>query len=311
MAMLKRIKDPLRLKDGDLVILPADYSGRLRLRTHLSLHTLGKLGLSVGSARRPTDDKDTVKERLVDGPEETKYVIITYAGVSETDLARRKYASLMTNDSRKELVPEVNSISIARIAAPGEDATLAEAAQFCRTYGRERVFGAMSRTFLGGSLVFSRRREGGDAELANFFNILYVETPSKPVPCCYKPLEGTLTAAQVSDSFGDILDDVYAPKITIPAKSISALAERGYVFARPDAEFTDMMARSCVKALLAEAVRGWKERGAILADYMKKVRLVADTINMRLKAYDRGAKRTWVKAGERRTAAKLSGRAID
>ena len=311
MAMLRRIKDPLRLKEGDLVILPADYSGRLRLRTHLSLNTLGKLGLSIGRTRRSTNDKDTVKEWLVDRPEETKYFIITYAGVPETDLARRKYASLMTNDSRKELVPEVNSISIARIAAPGEDATLAEAAQFCRTYGRERVFDAMSRTFLDGSLVFSRRREGGDSALANFFNILYVETPSKPVPCCYEPLEGPLTAAQVSDSFGDILNDVYAPKITIPAKSISALAERGYVFARPDAEFTDMMARSCVKALLAEAVRGWKERGAILADYMKKVRLVADTINMRLKAYDRGAKRTWVKAGERRTAAKLSGKAIE
>ena len=311
MAMLTRIKDPLRLKEGDIVILPADYSGRRRLRTHLSLNTLGKLGLSIGRTCRSTNNECAVKEWLVDKPEETRYFVIIRARASEMDLSRRKYASLMTNDSRKELVQEVKSISIARIAAPGEDATLAEAAQFCRTDGWKRVFGAMSRTFFSGDLVFSRYRDGGDAALDNLFDLPDVKTPSKPVPWNPQILEGTLPANQVSDSFSGILDKVYTPSITIPAKSISALAKRGYVFARPDAEFTDMMARSCIKAILAEAVEGWKERGAILADYMKKVRLMADTINMRLKAYDRGAKRAWVKADERRTAAKLAGKAIE
>ena len=311
MAMLTRIKDPLRLKEGDIVILPADYSGRRRLKTHLSLNTLGKLGLSIGDTSRSTNRTSVVREWLSDKPDETRYFVITNVLLSETDLARRKYASLMTNDSRKELVPEVDSITIARIAAPGEDATLSDAAQFCRTDGWDRVFNAMSRTFFSGYLVFSRYREGGDTMLDDLFDQSDVKTPAEPVPCCDQVLQGTLKAQQVSDSFNDILENVDVPEITIPAKAVLALAERGYVFARPDDAFTDMMARSCVKALLTEAVRGWKERGEILADYMKKARLMTESVSRRLKAYDLGAKRTWVKADERRRAAALAGKAIE
>lgn len=314
MAMLTRIKDPLRLKEGDLVILPADYSGRRRLKPHLSLNTLGKLGLSIGDTSRSTNRTSVVREWLSDKPDETRYFVITHASVAETDLTKRKYAAMMGNDRKTEEVPEVDAITFVRIAAPGEDANLDEAAAFLKTDWWRMTFEALSDTdAVTGDMVFCQYdKENGDYVLDDIFDQSGVKTPERPVPNSSVQRRGSkLHMQECSDSFDDILEDVDVPEITIPAKAISALAERGYVFARPDAAFAGILARSCAKALLTEAVGGWKERGVIFADFMKTVRLAASAVQTRLKAYDLASKRCWVKADERRRAAALAGKAIE
>lgn len=315
MAMLTRIKDPLRLKEGDIVILPADYSGRRRLKPHLSFNTLGKLGLSIGDTSRSTNRTSVVREWLVDKPEEARYFVITHTSVAETDLTKRKYATMISNDRKTEEVPEVDAISFVRIAAPGEDANLDEAAAFLKTEWRRMTFEALTDTeAVTGDMVFCRYdKENGDYVLNGIlFDQIGVKTPERPVPNSIVQRRGSkLRMRECSDSFDDILEDVDVPEITIPAKAISALAKRGYVFARPDAAFAGILARSCAKALLTEAVGGWKERGVIFADFMKTVRLAASAVQARLKAYDLASKRCWVKADERRRAAALAGKAIE
>lgn len=122
MEGFSRIKDPMRLKRGDILYFPP---AAREPRLAVGLSTFSKMGVSIGETRRSDNHVARVRKMLVEHPAGRGFALM----VGDTWLARsyrtgeERFLGLIGNDgeSATDVLPRVRMMTLHAVPVPGEE----------------------------------------------------------------------------------------------------------------------------------------------------------------------------------------------
>ena len=122
MEGFSRIKDPMRLKRGDILYFPP---AAREPRLSVGLSTFSRMGISIGETRRSDNHVVRVRKMLVEHPAGRGFALM----VGDTWLARsyrtgeERFLSLIGNDgeSATDVLPRVRMMTLHAVPVPGEE----------------------------------------------------------------------------------------------------------------------------------------------------------------------------------------------
>lgn len=324
MEGFSRIKDPMRLKRGDILYFPPRES---EPRLAVGLSTFAKMGISMGDTRRASNTTARVKKMLLEHPGQRGFALMvgeTWSTRTWTD-GERKFINFIGNNGSagSETVPRVRQISLHAIPVPGEDPDDYERLCMWKALGlraRKYVCGLGIRW---GLFANDSRGTNGDRYLGCVFEESPDRSGREHLPEVPHTCRDDEPSEPADDGYvTDILDDWYGEISVTPndieddttvlavGKFASECVKRGAVLVRPDERILDAMARQLVPKAMAGWADNWRRRLHFVAQFAANLTLETERASKRPKAYAEYARKAALKAVERKRLLKESGKAF-
>lgn len=324
MEGFSRIKDPMRLKKGDILYFPPRES---EPRLAVGLSTLAKMGISMGNTRRASNSMSRVKKMFVEHPGPHGFALMvgeTWSARTWTD-GERKFINFIGNNGSagSETVPRVRQVSLHAIPVPGEDPDNYEWRCMWKALG-----GRACKYVCGLGIrwdLFANDSWGDNGD--KYLRCVFEESPDRSgrehlpeVPHTCRDEEPTNLA---DDNYVvDILYDWYGSNsvnlkdtdnhafVLVTGKFASECVKRGAVLVRPNERILDMMARQLVPAAMAGWAEHWSHRLQFVAQFVANLNRETERAIKRPKAYAGYARKAALKAVERKRLLKESRKAF-
>ena len=326
MEGFSRIKDPMRLKRGDILYFPPAAS---EPRLAVGLSTFSKMGISIGETRRSDNHVARVRKMLVEHPAGRGFALM----VGDTWLARsyrtgeERFINLIGNDgeSATDVLPRVRMLTLHAVPVPGEEPDEYERDCMYRVL-RDRALAHVKTLGVKWSEFFDNSVGGSNAE--KFLQCVFEESPDQAAAGALPGVPGTTAgyddpSAPADDSSvedlvlryygnganspGDIYDDGF---IRVRGKFPGECVKRGAVLVRPSERVLDEMAKTLVAPALLECAGAWVKRLEFVRSFVEGLHREMVRAMARPKAFVSLASRSSPKAAQVKRLLRESGKAF-
>ena len=322
MEGFSRIKDPMRLKRGDILYFPP---AAREPRLAVGLSTFSKMGISIGETRRSDNHVARVRKMLVEHPAGRGFALM----VGDTWLARsyrtgeERFINLIGNDgeSATDVLPRVRMLTLHAVPVPGEEPDEYERDCMYRVL-KDRALAHVKTLGVKWSEFFN----GTNAE--RFLQCVFLESPDQAAAGALPDVPGTTAgydnpSAPADDSNvedlvlryygngfnspGDIYDSGF---IRVRGKFPSECVKRGAVLVRPSERVLDEMAKTLVAPALLECAGAWVKRLEFVRSFAEGLHREMVRATARPKAFVSLASRSSPKAAQVKRLLRESGKAF-
>ena len=326
MEGFSRIKDPMRLKRGDILYFPP---AAREPRLSVGLSTFSRMGISIGETRRSANHAARVRKMLVGHPAGRGFALM----VGDTWLAcprracEEKFINLIGNDgeSATDVLPRVRMLTLHAAPVPGE--TPDEYERKCmyrvlrdRALAHVKSLGVRWGEFFDGSV--------GGANAERFLQCVFEDSPDRAAADALPGVPGTTAgysdpSAPADDSSvealviryygngvnapGDIYDSGF---IRVMGKFPGECVKRGAVLVRPSERVLDTMAMALVAPALRVCAEAWTKRIEFAESFIGGLRSEMRRATARTKAFMSLASRSSPKAAQVKRLLRESGKAF-
>lgn len=326
MEGFSRIKDPMRLKRGDILYFPP---AAREPRLAVGLSTFSKMGISIGETRRSDNHVARVRKMLVEHPAGRGFALM----VGDTWLARsyrtgeEKFINLIGNDgeSATDVLPRVRMMTLHAVPVPGEEPDEYERDCMYRVL-KDRALAHVKTLGVKWSEFFDCSINGTNAE--RFLQCVFSESPDQAAAGALPDVPGTTAgydnpSAPADDSNvedlvlryygngfnspGDIYDSGF---IRVRGKFPGECVKRGAVLARPSERVLDEMAKTLVAPALLECAGAWVKRLEFVKSFAEGLHREMVRATARPKAFVSLASRSSPKAAQVKRLLRESGKAF-
>lgn len=325
MEGFSRIKDPMRLKRGDILYFPPrDREPKLAL----SLATFAKMGISMGNTRRAMNSIDRVKKMLIEHPGQRGFALMVGKvwGIRTWTAGERKFINLINNDgsAASNIVPKVRQLALHAIPVPGEAPDGYE--RSCMWKALSTVAQKYVETLGVTWDIFKNDSSGLYAD--RYLNCVFSGSPNESernglpdVPCTdrdeipSRTADGDHVSSILGDWYGsDFVDGYnnYDPTVIIAAgRFVSECVRRGAILVRPSEHFLDLMARQLVSPAMTGWAYLWTRRLTFVAQFVANLNIEVKRAEKRHKTYLEYARKSAVKAVEKKRLLRESGKVFE
>ena len=326
MEGFSRIKDPMRLKRGDILYFPP---AAREPRLAVGLSTFSKMGISIGETRRSDNHVARVRKMLVEHPAGRGFALM----VGDTWLARsyrtgeERFINLIGNDgeSATDVLPRVRMLTLHAVPVPGEEPDEYERDCMYRIL-KDRALAHVKTLGVKWSEFFDGSIKGTNAE--RFLQCVFEESPDQAAAGALPDVPGTTAgydnpSAPADDSNvedlvlryygngfnspGDIYDSGF---IRVRGKFPGECVKRGAVLARPSERVLDEMAKTLVAPALLECAGAWVKRLEFVRSFAEGLHREMVRATARPKAFVSLASRSSPKAAQVKRLLRESGKAF-
>lgn len=326
MEGFSRIKDPMRLKRGDILYFPP---AAREPRLSVGLSTFSKMGISIGETRRSANHVARVRKMLVEHPAGRGFALM----VGDTWLARHyrtgeeRFLSLIGNDgeSATDVLPRVRMLTLHAVPVPGETPDGYECECMYRVL-KDRALAHVKSLGVKWGEFFDGSVGGANAE--RFLQCVFEESPDRAAADALPDVPGTTAgyndpSAPAVDSIvedlviryygnganspGDIYDHGF---IRVMGKFPGECVKRGAVLVRPSERVLDTMAMALVAPALRECAGAWVKRIEFVRSFAEGLRSEMGRAMARPKAFMSLASRSSPKAAQVKRLLRESGKAF-
>ena len=326
MEGFSRIKDPMRLKRGDILYFPP---AAREPRLSVGLSTFSKMGISIGETRRSDNHVARVRKMLVEHPAGRGFALM----VGDTWLARsyrtgeERFLSLIGNDgeSATDVLPRVRMMTLHAVPVPGEEPDEYECDCMYRVL-RDRALAHVKTLGVKWSEFFDNSIGSANAE--RFLQCVFEASPDQAaagalpdVPSTTAgyddpsaPADESKVEALVSEYYGDGVNspgDIYdSGFIRVRGKFPGECVKRGAVLVRPSERVLDEMAKTLVAPALRECAGAWVKRIGFVRSFVEGLHREMVRAMARPKAFMSLASRSSPKAAQVKRLLRESGKAF-
>ena len=326
MEGFSRIKDPMRLKRGDILYFPP---AAREPRLAVGLSTFSKMGISIGETRRSDNHVARVRKMLVEHPAGRGFALM----VGDTWLARsyrtgeERFINLIGNDgeSATDVLPRVRMLTLHAVPVPGEEPDEYERDCMYRVL-KDRALAHVKTLGVKWSEFFDGSINGTNAE--RFLQCVFEESPDQAAEGALPDVPRTTAgykdpSAPADDSSveglvrryygngfnspGDIYDSGF---IRVRGKFPGECVKRGAVLARPSERVLDEMAKTLVAPALLECAGAWVKRLEFVKSFAEGLHREMVRATARPKAFVSLASRSSPKAAQVKRLLRESGKAF-
>ena len=326
MEGFSRIKDPMRLKRGDILYFPpADREPRLAV----GLSTFSKMGISIGETRRSDNHVSRVRKMLVEHPAGRGFALM----VGDTWLTRsyrtgeERFINLIGNDgeSATDVLPRVRMMTLHAVPVPGEEPDGYECECMYRVL-RDRALAHVKSLGVKWGEFFDGSISGANAE--RFLQSVFDGSPDRAAADALPDVPDTLAGyedpsapadgSNVEDLViryygngdnapGDVFDHCF---IRVRGKFPGECVKRGAVLVRPSERVLDTMAMTLVAPALRECAGAWVKRIEFVRSFAEGLHREMGRAMARPKAFMSLASRSSPKAAQVKRLLRESGKAF-
>lgn len=326
MEGFSRIKDPMRLKRGDILYFPP---AAREPRLSVGLSTFSKMGISIGETRRSANHVARVRKMLVEHPAGRGFALM----VGDTWLARyyrtgeERFLSLIGNDgeSATDVLPRVRMLTLHAVPVPGEEPDGYECESMYRVL-KDRALAHVKSLGVKWGEFFDGSVGGANAE--RFLQCVFEDSPDRAAADALPGVPGTTAgyhdpSAPADDSSvedlvlryygnganspGDIYDHGF---IRVMGKFPGECVKRGAVLVRPSERVLDTMAMALVAPALRECAGAWVKRIEFVRSFVEGLHREMGRAMARPKAFMSLASRSSPKAAQVKRLLRESGKAF-
>ena len=326
MEGFSRIKDPMRLKRGDILYFPP---AAREPRLSVGLSTFSKMGISIGETRRSANHVARVRKMLVEHPAGRGFALM----VGDTWLARyyrtgeERFLSLIGNDgeSATDVLPRVRMLTLHAVPVPGEEPDGYECESMYRVL-KDRALAHVKSLGVKWGEFFDCSVGGANAE--RFLQCVFEDSPDRAAADALPGVPGTTAgyhdpSAPADDSSvedlvlryygngfnspGDIYDHGF---IRVMGKFPGECVKRGAVLVRPSERVLDTMAMALVAPALRECAGAWVKRLEVVRSFAEGLHREVGRAMARPKAFMSLASRSSPKAAQVKRLLRESGKAF-
>ena len=327
MEGFSRIKDPMRLKRGDILYFPP---AAREPRLSVGLSTFSRMGISIGETRRSANHVARVRKMLVEHPAGRGFALM----VGDTWLARpyrtgeERFLSLIGNDgeSATDVLPRVRMMTLHAVPVPGEEPDGYECESMYRVL-KDRALAHVKSLGVKWGEFFNDGSIGG-ANAERFLQCVFEESPDRAAADALPGVPGTIAGYEdpsapaddpsVEDlviryygngvnSPGDIYDHGF---IRVMGKFPGECVKRGAVLVRPSERVLDEMAKTLVAPALRECAGAWVKRIEFVRSFVEGLHREMGRAMARPKAFMSLASRSSPKAAQVKRLLRESGKAF-
>ena len=326
MEGFSRIKDPMRLKRGDILYFPP---AAREPRLSVGLSTFSKMGISIGETRRSDNHVARVRKMLVEHPAGRGFALM----VGDTWLTRsyrtgeERFINLIGNDgeSATDVLPRVRMMTLHAVPVPGEEPDGYECESMYRVL-RDRALAHVKSLGVKWTEFFDGSVSGANAE--RFLQSVFDGSPDRAAADALPDVPGTLAgyedpSAPADDPSveglvrryygsgvnapGDIYDHGF---IRVRGKFPGECVKRGAVLVRPSERVLDTMAMALVAPALRECAGAWVKRIEFVRSFAEGLHREMGRAMARPKAFMSLASRSSPKAAQVKRLLRESGKAF-
>ena len=326
MEGFSRIKDPMRLKRGDILYFPP---AAREPRLSVGLSTFSRMGISIGETRRSDNHVARVRKMLVEHPAGRGFALM----VGDTWLARsyrageERFLGLIGNDgeSATDVLPRVRMMTLHAVPVPGEEPDGYELESMYRVL-RDRALAHVKSLGVKWGEFFDNSVGGTNAE--RFLQCVFEDSPDRAAADALPDVPGTTAgyddpSAPADDpsvedlviryygngdnSLGDIYDHGF---IRVMGKFPGECVKRGAVLVRPSERVLDEMAKTLVAPALRECAGAWVKRMEFVRSFVEGLHREMGRAMARPKAFMSLASRSSPKAAQVKRLLRESGKAF-
>ena len=326
MEGFSRIKDPMRLKRGDILYFPP---AAREPRLSVGLSTFSRMGISIGETRRSANHVARVRKMLVEHPAGRGFALM----VGDTWLARsyrtgeERFLSLIGNDgeSATDVLPRVRMMTLHAVPVPGETPDGYECESMYRVL-KDRALAHVKSLGVRWGEFFDGSVGGANAE--RFLQCVFDGSPDRAAADALPGVPGTTAgyhdpSAPADDSNvedlvlryygnganspGDIYDHGF---IRVMGKFPGECVKRGAVLVRPSERVLDEMAKTLVAPALRECAGAWVKRIEFVRSFVEGLHREMGRAMARPKAFMSLASRSSPKAAQVKRLLRESGKAF-
>ena len=326
MEGFSRIKDPMRLKRGDILYFPP---AAREPRLSVGLSTFSKMGISIGETRRSDNHVARVRKMLVEHPAGRGFALM----VGDTWLARsyrtgeERFLGLIGNDgeSATDVLPRVRMMTLHAVPVPGEEPDGYECESMYRVL-RDRALAHVKSLGVKWGEFFDGSVSGANAE--RFLQSVFDGSPDRAAADALPDVPGTLAGYEDPsapadgsnveglvrryygsgvNAPGDIYDHGF---IRVRGKFPGECVKRGAVLVRPSERVLDTMAMTLVAPALRECAGAWVKRIEFVRSFAEGLHREMGRAMARPKAFMSLASRSSPKAAQVKRLLRESGKAF-
>ena len=326
MEGFSRIKDPMRLKRGDILYFPP---AAREPRLSVGLSTFSKMGISIGETRRSDNHVARVRKMLVEHPAGRGFALM----VGDTWLTRsyrtgeERFLGLIGNDgeSATDVLPRVRMMTLHAVPVPGEEPDGYECESMYRVL-RDRALAHVKSLGVKWGEFFDGSVSGANAE--RFLQSVFDGSPDRAAADALPDVPGTLAGYEDPsapadgsnveglvrryygsgvNAPGDIYDHGF---IRVRGKFPGECVKRGAVLVRPSERVLDTMAMALVAPALRECAGAWVKRIEFVRSFAEGLHREMGRAMARPKAFMSLASRSSPKAAQVKRLLRESGKAF-
>ena len=326
MEGFSRIKDPMRLKRGDILYFPP---AAREPRLAVGLSTFSRMGISIGETRRSDNHVARVRKMLVEHPAGRGFALM----VGDTWLTRsyrtgeERFINLIGNDgeSATDVLPRVRMMTLHAVPVPGEEPDGYECESMYRVL-RDRALAHVKSLGVKWGEFFDGSVSGANAE--RFLQCVFDGSPDRAAADALPDVPGTLSGYEDPsapadgsnveglvrryygsgvNAPGDIYDHGF---IRVRGKFPGECVKRGAVLVRPSERVLDTMAMTLVAPALRECAGAWVKRIEFVRSFAEGLHREMGRAMARPKAFMSLASRSSPKAAQVKRLLRESGKAF-